>query len=182
MASVRRCQKLPPCQTEPVPASSKMDPPLAKAETISNGGSASVITYLRKGKNCCATAAGREEQEKCERNNHADTKVSEEGGGGGGPGARAEIPLQPMVKTIVRQVVPLQPMEVHSGADIHPAAHGGPHKGAGVCALKEAVTPWRLCAGAGSWQELRPRREEQSVPEGLYPMERTHAGAVHEEL
>ncbi|KAK4810953.1 hypothetical protein QYF61_013361 [Mycteria americana] len=55
----------------------------------------------------------------CERNNSADTKVNEEGGGGGAPGAGAEIPLQPMVKTMVRQVVPLQPMEVHGGADIH---------------------------------------------------------------
>ena len=55
----------------------------------------------------------------CERNNSADTKVSEEGGGGGAPGARAEIPLQPMGKTMVRQAVPLQPMEVHGGADIH---------------------------------------------------------------
>ena len=32
---------------------------------------------------------------------------------------QGEIPLQPMVKTMVRQAVPLQPMEVHSGADIH---------------------------------------------------------------
>ena len=55
----------------------------------------------------------------CESNSSADTKVREEGGGGGAPGARAEIPLQPMVKTMVRQAVPLQPMEVHSGADIH---------------------------------------------------------------
>ena len=30
-----------------------------------------------------------------------------------------EIPLQPVVKTMVRQAVPLQPMEVHGGADIH---------------------------------------------------------------
>ena len=30
-----------------------------------------------------------------------------------------EIPLQPVVKTMVRQVVPLQPMDVHGGADIH---------------------------------------------------------------
>ena len=30
-----------------------------------------------------------------------------------------EIPLQPLVKTMVRQAVPLQPMEVHGGADIH---------------------------------------------------------------
>ncbi|GAB0209734.1 hypothetical protein GRJ2_003439100 [Grus japonensis] len=48
-----------------------------------------------------------------------DTKVSEEGGGGGSPGAGAEIPLQPMKKTMIRQAVPLQPMQVHGGADIH---------------------------------------------------------------
>ena len=42
---------------------------------------------------------------RCESNNSADTKVREEGGGGGAPGARAEIPLQPM--------------EVNGGADIH---------------------------------------------------------------
>ena len=57
----------------------------------------------------------------CKRNNPADTKVSTEGGGGDAPGARAEIPLQPLVgKTMVRQAVPLQPMGVHGGADIHP--------------------------------------------------------------
>ncbi|KAK4806186.1 hypothetical protein QYF61_001109 [Mycteria americana] len=39
--------------------------------------------------------------------------------GGGAPGARAEIPLQPVLKTVVRQAVPLQPMEVNSGADIY---------------------------------------------------------------
>ena len=55
----------------------------------------------------------------CERNNSADTKVREEGGGGGAPGTRAEIPLQPVGKTMVRQAVPLQPMEVNGGADIH---------------------------------------------------------------
>ncbi|GAB0176032.1 AN1-type zinc finger protein 5-like [Grus japonensis] len=48
-----------------------------------------------------------------------DTKVSEEGGAGGAPGAGAEIPLQPMEKTVVRQAVPLQPMDVDGGADIH---------------------------------------------------------------
>ena len=61
MASVRRCQKLPPCPIEPMPADSKSDLPLAKAEPISDGGSASVITYLRREKTCCATAAGREQ-------------------------------------------------------------------------------------------------------------------------
>ncbi|PKU41186.1 hypothetical protein llap_8507 [Limosa lapponica baueri] len=49
----------------------------------------------------------------------ADTKVSEEGGGGGASGTGAEISLQPVVKTIVRQVVPLQPMEICGGSDIH---------------------------------------------------------------
>ena len=46
-------------------------------------------------------------------------EVSEEGGGGGAPGAGAEIPLQPGGKTMVRQAVPRQPMEVHGGADLH---------------------------------------------------------------
>jgi len=44
-----------------------------------------------------------------ERNHSADTKVSEEGGGGGAPGVGAEIPLQTVVKTTVRQAVPVQP-------------------------------------------------------------------------
>ncbi|KAK4816018.1 hypothetical protein QYF61_011008 [Mycteria americana] len=43
--------------TEPMPASCKMDPPLAKAEPISDGGSTSGITYLSRGKKTCATAA-----------------------------------------------------------------------------------------------------------------------------
>ena len=47
-----------PCLTEPMPADSKADPWLAKAEPISDGGSASGITYLRsKGKKTCRTAA-----------------------------------------------------------------------------------------------------------------------------
>ena len=44
VASVRSCKKLPPCLIKPVPAGSKMDPPLAKAKPISDGGSTSVIT------------------------------------------------------------------------------------------------------------------------------------------
>jgi len=56
----------------------------------------------------------------CERNNSGDTKVGEEGGGGGARDAGAEsLPLQLVMKTMVRQVVHLQPMEVHGGADLH---------------------------------------------------------------
>jgi len=62
-------------------------------------------------------ARGRSEQ--CERDNSADTEVGEEGGAGGAPGAGAEIPLQPMEQIMVRQAVPLQPMKVHGGADLH---------------------------------------------------------------
>ncbi|GAB0207533.1 zinc finger and BTB domain-containing protein 5 [Grus japonensis] len=56
---------------------------------------------------------------------------------------------------MVMQVVSLQPMEDHGGADIDPAAHGRPH----TRALKEAVAMWRTRAGVGSWQELRPYGE-----------------------
>jgi len=51
-----------------------------------------------------------------ERNNSADPKVRE---GGGVPSAGAEVHLQPVEKTMVRQAVPLQPVEAHSGADIN---------------------------------------------------------------
>jgi len=55
----------------------------------------------------------------CERNNSAETKVIEEGEGGCAPGAGTEIPLQPVVKTTVRQAIPFQPIEVHGGAGNH---------------------------------------------------------------
>jgi len=47
---VRSCRKLPCCTIEPMPDASKMDLPLAKAKPISDGGSASGITYIRRGK------------------------------------------------------------------------------------------------------------------------------------
>ena len=90
----------------------------------------------------------------CEKNNHADTKVSEGAGGGAG----AEIPLQPMVKTMVRQAVPLQPMDVHGGADTHlqpledpmPEQVGAPEGGCDPVGsqhwsrfLAGPVDPWR---------------------------------------
>jgi len=66
VASVRRCHKLPPCQMEPVPDGSKTDPLLAKAKTISDSGSASGITYLRRGaggETCVTATAAREKSE-----------------------------------------------------------------------------------------------------------------------
>jgi len=62
VASVRSCEKLPPCLIDPVPAGSKMDPPLPKAKPISNSGSASALIYVRRGKkNCGGMAVEREE-------------------------------------------------------------------------------------------------------------------------
>jgi len=62
VASVKTCEKLPPSLMEPVPAGFKMDPPLAKAKPVSNSGSASVITYSRRGrKHCSETAVEKEE-------------------------------------------------------------------------------------------------------------------------
>jgi len=113
VASVRNCWKLPLGLTQPVPASSKMDLPLAKAKLITGGGSASVITYLRRG-----TRNLQQERGICARNNSADTEVSEEGGEGGAAGTGAEILLQPMMKTKVRQAVSLKPMEVNGGAEV----------------------------------------------------------------
>ena len=74
-----------------------------------------------------------------------------------------------MERTTVKEVVPLQPMEDHIGADIHNAVHGGPHATAGGYTLKEAA------AHGGPTLE-------QCVPEGLHTVEKTHAGAVLEEL
>ncbi|PKU39014.1 protein pxr1-like [Limosa lapponica baueri] len=90
-----------------MPAGSKMDPLLAKAEPISDSGSASVITYLRREK----AAAQQQLQLKrgvriCERNNSTDIKS--------------------VVKTMVRQAMPLQPMKVNNGADIHLQPVEGP--------------------------------------------------------
>ncbi|GAB0183589.1 epimerase family protein SDR39U1 [Grus japonensis] len=87
-----------------MPAGSKTDLLLAKAEPISNGGSTSGVTLLRRGKKNPPL-----QQETgvriSERNNSADHKVTEEGGREGAPGAGAEIPLQLL--------------EVNCGADIH---------------------------------------------------------------
>ncbi|PKU49491.1 protein pxr1-like [Limosa lapponica baueri] len=95
-----------------MPAISKVDPAMVKSEPINNSGRAPVTTYLRRGKNCATPAVVRRVRI-CERINSADTKVRRRGGHG--LGTRADIPLQPVVKTMVRQAVPLQPMEVNGG-------------------------------------------------------------------
>ena len=63
MSSVRSCKKLPLDLIKPVLAGSKTDPPLAKAKPISNGGSTSGITYLRKGRKKALGGNGSKERE-----------------------------------------------------------------------------------------------------------------------
>ncbi|GAB0202559.1 junction-mediating and -regulatory protein-like [Grus japonensis] len=94
-----------------MPASSKMDPLLAKAEPISDSGSASGLTELKREKKKKEQQLLQLEREDV-RNNSADTQVS---AGGGAPGAGAEIPVQPVVKTMVKQAVPLQPWRKDDG-------------------------------------------------------------------
>lgn len=81
------------------------------------------------------------------------TKVSIEGRAGGALSTRAEIPPQPTVKTMVRQDLPLQSIEIHGGAEIHLQPTEGTHTGAGGYP-KKAVTPWETRAGTCSWHDL----------------------------
>jgi len=114
VASVRSCQKLPPCLTDPVPAGSKMDMQLAKAKAISDGGSTSGITQLRSGKKPVMKWQSRERSEMDERNNSADTKVSEERG------------ERRCSRHWSRDVSPAACDEDHGEAGCPPTAHGGP--------------------------------------------------------
>jgi len=115
VASVRSCKKLPPCLIKTVSASSKTDPPLPKAKPISNNGSASVITCLRRGRKIIVVRLqlGRGARLR-ERNNSADTKVSEEG-------------WRTCSRCWSRESSLANHDEDHGEAGFPPAAHGGPH-------------------------------------------------------
>ncbi|GAB0183371.1 hypothetical protein GRJ2_000802400 [Grus japonensis] len=154
-----------------MPAGSKTDPPLA----ISDGGSTS-------GKNHQEQLQPERGVRICERNDSANTKVSEEGGGGDAPCAGPEIPLQPVEKTMVRQAVPLQTMEVYSGANIHLQPMED-------ITLEEVEAPEGGCDPVGSprWSRLlagpvAPWREEPTLEQvllaGLVTPWGSHAGAV----
>ncbi|RMB98764.1 hypothetical protein DUI87_24983 [Hirundo rustica rustica] len=90
----------------------------------------------------------------CERNMH--TQISGEGGEGAAPGIRAEVPLQPMVQPMARQLSPCR----HGGAqdaEIHLQPMQDPHQSTwmskGGCdsmgsphlnmVLAGPVAPWR---------------------------------------
>lgn len=111
------------------------NPPLAKAEPISNSGSSSGIMYLRRKIRPCNSIQRRGMRIQ-EGKNSADTQVGGEG--------QTEVPLQPLVQTVVRQLCQLQPWRTLHGA---------------TGCLKKAVIPWETHAGAGSCQDPWSCRE-----------------------
>lgn len=111
--------------------------PLAKAHLISDIGSGSEITCLRKDENGCTVAAGREKcelEERCEKHPCRHKVIEERAGGGASD-------RDPQQKTMVRQLAPLQPMDARGGVDAQPATCGGPIDPAGMCTTKEDAIP-----------------------------------------
>jgi len=102
-------------------AGSKTDPLLANAKPTSDGSSTSVITYLRKGSKKLQKKGSEESKvRRHERNNSADTRPMKKEGGRGAQDTGAEsLPLQLVMKIMVRQV--------HGGprwSRYPPVAHG----------------------------------------------------------
>lgn len=114
-----------------------------------------MVTYLRKGEICCIVTVRRERQ--CERNNPADNKVSRQERGGSAPGTRAEVPLQLVMKTMVMQVIPLQPVEDRGKTNIHLQPMKDPTLEQVMCP-EGSCSPQKAHARAGSWQDLKPWR------------------------
>lgn len=98
------------------PASSKVDPPLPKAEPINKDGGSSVKMYLRNCKKFCI-AAGREEWEYVRGMTLQIPPGQWRRRAGGAPDTRADIPLRPM-EVRGGADIRLWPMQVHGGADI----------------------------------------------------------------
>ncbi|PKU33551.1 hypothetical protein llap_16145 [Limosa lapponica baueri] len=107
-----------------------------------------------------------------------------------------------MVKTMVRQAAPLQPMEIKSEVEIHLQPTEDPARdqvdvSKGGCDPEESPCWSRLLAGPVTlWREEMMLEQvwdqnllpcvgpvlEPSIPEGLKPVETSQAGAVCEEL
>ncbi|KAJ7400652.1 protein pxr1-like [Pitangus sulphuratus] len=131
----------------------EMDSPLAKDEPTSDGGRASGMTYLRRGKKPLQQQMQLEIGVRlCERRSSADAKVSKEGVLESTTGAGAEIPLQPVVKMMVRQPYPTSPWKYK----VHLRSVGEP-------LLKRVDAPKYGCECMGSlcWsRRVDPWREE----------------------
>jgi len=107
-------------------------------------------------------------------------------GGGGAPGAGAGIfPLQLMKMTMMRQAVPLQPMKVHSGADIHlpPVEDPTPDQGNAQRRLWPCGEPVLEQAPGRTYGPMgRGAHTGAGLLAGLVTLWGTHPGAVCERL
>lgn len=79
-----------------------------------------------------------------------ETVLQNKVSGGGGSSIPEQIPLQPVVRFVVSQAVPLKPMKVHGGAGIHLQPMGDP-----ILEPKGGCEIWETYTAAGSWQDLR---------------------------
>lgn len=124
MVSARSCKKVSLCLTETLSDRSKTSTPLAKVEPIRDGDSASLITYLRRGKCYCAKAVVPEMRgvRIYERSSSEGTKVKE-GKVGGAPGARGEILLQPVGKSMAAELVTTQGTHTEAACSRRTAFH-----------------------------------------------------------
>ncbi|KAF4803257.1 hypothetical protein TURU_018696 [Turdus rufiventris] len=153
-----------------MPPSTRIDPLLAKAKSISDGDSTSEIPELRMGaKSFSLAVRERHEMRICDTNNSADTKVSGEGTGGA-PGTRAEIPLQGMV----RQLCPCSPRRI-TGVQ---RSTCNPWRITGM--QRSTCSPWRILCWSrrmtkGSCDPMGTHAGAGSL-EGLDPLWRTHTG------
>lgn len=131
----------------------------------------------------------------CERSNSADTRVSGDWGGGGAPGVGADFPAACGEDCGEIGCTPAA-HRAHNGAEIHLQTLEDP-----TLVQMDALRRLRLCEqpvldqapGRTCWPMQRGHhagssfagktfpwdtRQMQSLPEELYPMEETHAGAA----
>lgn len=118
MTYVSRHQEQPLCQRNPAPAGSKTWPILAKHNPINSAGGASVLTHVRKDEKCAAAV-----RERSEENTREMVLQLPRSWRRRRSRCRAQIVLNPLEKSMVKQAVPLKPIKDHTGADIYPAAH-----------------------------------------------------------
>lgn len=85
----------------------------------------------------------------------------------------AEVPGE------VVQVVPVQPKKDHLKANIHSAAHRGPHAGASGCAVKESAAHGELMQAQGIGRSCGPWRGSHAGAGFLTVPWGPHNGAVN---
>lgn len=99
-------------------ASWKIDLQLAKTEHFSDSGRVSGAANLRRVKVTVQEQPEKRGVRICKKNNSVNTKATAEGGEEGALCAKADAPAA-VVKTMVKQAVPLQLMEFHGRVETH---------------------------------------------------------------